>query len=179
MIYRKESLVNRHPVNIGIIGTGGMGTRHAMNLHTHVPAARVAAVYDWDKNKAGQAAAACGGARVYAEAADLINDDGVDAVLIASPDSTHVTYTLASIERNKPVLCEKPLATAGADALRVVEAEHAAGRPLVSVGFMRRFDPQHCAVREAIGSGDLGRRSCIRVFTATPSWWTALRANPC
>ena len=57
--------------------------------------------------------------------------------------------------RAKPVLCEKPLATRAEDALRVVEAEQESGRRLVSVGLMRRFDPYHTAVADAVRSGQL------------------------
>ena len=48
---------------------------------------------------------------------------------------------LACIAAGKPVLCEKPLATTAEASLHVVDAEAAAGRRLVQVGFMRRFDP--------------------------------------
>ena len=55
------------------------------------------------------------------------------------------------------MLCEKPLATTAAEALKIIEAEQAVGRRLVAVGFMRRFDPQHVAVRQAVAAGKIGR----------------------
>jgi myo-inositol 2-dehydrogenase/D-chiro-inositol 1-dehydrogenase len=55
------------------------------------------------------------------------------------------------------VLCEKPLATSVEDAIRVLEAEVDLGHRLISVGFMRRFDPRHAAVKAIAASGDLGR----------------------
>ena len=54
---------------------------------------------------------------------------------------------LACIAAGKPVLCEKPLATTAEACLHVVEAEVAAGRRLVTVGFMRRFDPGYEELR--------------------------------
>jgi myo-inositol 2-dehydrogenase/D-chiro-inositol 1-dehydrogenase len=54
-------------------------------------------------------------------------------------------------------LCEKPLATTAAEAWRVVETEVALGQRLVTVGFMRRFDPPHTAVKAAVQSGRIGR----------------------
>jgi myo-inositol 2-dehydrogenase/D-chiro-inositol 1-dehydrogenase len=54
------------------------------------------------------------------------------------------------------VLCEKPLADSADAALKVVEAEAKLGRKLVQVGFMRRYDPQHVAVKEAVASGAVG-----------------------
>ena len=144
-------------IAVGVIGTGGMGTRHAENLHRHVGGARVAAVYDLDRERASQVAAACGAAQVFHDPLHLIQDHSVDAVVIASPDATHAAFVHACLQHNKPVLCEKPLATTAADALEIVEAEQAVGRRLVAVGFMRRFDPQHLAVRHVVESGEIGR----------------------
>lgn len=134
-----------------------MGTRHAVNLCRHVGGARVAAVYDVDADRAQAAAAAAGGPALFDDPLALVGDPSVDAVLIASPDATHARYVQACLQEKKPVLCEKPLATTLSDVLAVVEAERSLGRRLVSVGLMRRFDPQHLAVREIVASGRLGR----------------------
>ena len=61
--------------------------------------------------------------------------------MVASFDTTHEEFVLACIAAGKPVLCEKPLATTADACLRVIDAELAAGRRLVSLGFMRRYDP--------------------------------------
>ena len=148
---------NSGSVSVGIIGTGGMGTRHALNLHQHVGAARVAAVYDADMERARQAAARCGAATVYDDPLRLIEDGQVDAVIIASPDATHAAFVHECLRCEKPVLCEKPLATSAADAAAVIEAECAAGRRTVAVGLMRRFDPYHVAVHQEVASRRLGR----------------------
>lgn len=144
-------------VAVGVIGAGGMGTRHAVNLHAHVAAAHVAALYDLDVQRARQAAALCGAPPVLDDPVALIHDPRVDAVLIASPDATHAAFVQECLRCGKPVLCEKPLATSVAEALTVVEAERALGRRLVAVGLMRRFDPQHLAVKNVVASGRLGR----------------------
>ena len=144
-------------VAVGILGVGGMGARHAVNLHEHVSGAHVAALYDPDGERAAQAAARCGSPVVLDDPKALIHDQRVDAVLIASPDATHAAYVLECLGSQKPVLCEKPLAASLAGARQIVEAERALGRRLVSVGLMRRFDPQHLAVRDLVASGRLGR----------------------
>ncbi len=143
-------------IGVGIIGTGGMGTRHATNLHDFVGGARVVAVADVDLDRARRAAAASGGPAVYGDPLALIADAAVDAVLIAAPDGRHAELTRACLAAGKPVLCEKPLATSSEDALAVVAAEVALGRRMVAVGFMRRFDAQHRAVRDVVASGQIG-----------------------
>jgi myo-inositol 2-dehydrogenase/D-chiro-inositol 1-dehydrogenase len=152
-----ETKVATKTISVGVIGTGGMGTRHAANLHRFIGGAQVAGVYDLDKGHATQAAAKCGEAIVFDDPMKLIRDERIDAVLIASPDGTHAEMTLACLKAGKPVLCEKPLATSVEDAVKVLDAEVALGRKLISVGFMRRFDPHHTAVKAVATSGEIGR----------------------
>ncbi len=80
----------------------------------------------------------------------IIADDTVDAIIIASPDETHADLTVACLDADKPVLCEKPLATSVADAERVVQAEAAKGRRLIQLGFMREYDPAHLQLVAAL-----------------------------
>lgn len=142
---------------VGVVGTGGMGGMHARILHHKVAGARVAAVSDVDTERAGKVAEECGSAAIFADAGEMIRDDAVEAVVIASPDPTHAELTLECLRLGKPVLCEKPLATSPAEALGVVEAEVERGEKLVQVGFMRRYDPQHVDVRNTATSGDIGQ----------------------
>ena len=152
-----DTKLTQKTISVGIIGTGGMGTRHAVNLHRYISGAKIAAVYDIDPGRAKQAAEQCGSPVVLQDPLQLIQDERVDAVMIVSPDDTHAGLTLACLKANKPVLCEKPLATSVPDAVKVLEAEAALGCRLISVGFMRRFDPQHMAVKAIAASGEIGR----------------------
>jgi myo-inositol 2-dehydrogenase/D-chiro-inositol 1-dehydrogenase len=152
-----ETKINTQTLSVGVIGTGGMGTRHILNVHRAVGNARVSAVYDLDHDRAQQVAGMCGQALVFEEPERLINDPHVDAVMIVSPDDTHARLTLACLQAGKPVLSEKPLATTVEDAMRVLEVEVALRKRLVSVGYMRRFDPQHMAVKRVVADGTLGR----------------------
>ena len=144
-------------VSVGVIGTGGMGARHARNLHSHVAQAKVAAIMDLDPGRSRSVAAECGDARVFDDAEELIRSEDVQALVIASPDPTHPGLTLDCLRQNKPVLCEKPLATTAADAKNVVDAESQLDRRLVQVGFMRHYDLRHVAVKNTLDSGAVGR----------------------
>lgn len=142
---------------MGVIGNGDMGARHAANIHRYVKGARTAGLYDIDAKKAERIAEECGSAVVFESAAELITDDEIDAIVIASPDHTHNEYALQCLEARKPVLCEKPLATSAVEARPIIDAEAELGRQLVSVGFMRRFDPAHVSLLEAVRSDRIGR----------------------
>jgi myo-inositol 2-dehydrogenase / D-chiro-inositol 1-dehydrogenase len=143
-------------LEIGVVGTGMMGQDHVQRLATSVPHARVVAVSDVNLEQAKRVGEGVG-ARVYSDGHDLIGDDQVQAVLIASPGFTHEEFTLACIAAGKPVLCEKPLAPTTDACLRVLEAEAALPRRLVQVGFMRRYDDGFRAMKDTLDGGEVGR----------------------
>jgi len=140
-------------VGVGVIGTGVMGSEHARLLRCETPGARLAGVFDAD---AARAQAAAAGAAVFSDPRSLIASDSIEAVIIASPDATHAELTLACLEARKPVLCEKPLASSAAEALRVVQAEVALKRRLIQVGYMRRFDPGYQEIKRIKDEGGVG-----------------------
>ena len=143
-------------VNVGVIGVGMIGQDHIRRLTTVLPGARVVAVADADQARAREVAGRVDGARAHATGQDLVRDEAVDAVVVASWGATHEEYVLACIAAGKPVLCEKPLATTQEACLRILEAEMAHGRRLVQVGFMRRFDPAYRALKDVVAGGAIG-----------------------
>lgn len=142
-------------VNVGVIGTGMIGTYHIERLSSKVASARVVAVHDLDGDRAERLAGEVG-AKAHAEATDIIADDEVDAVLVTSPGSTHAPFVLECIRTDKPVFTEKPLATEADDALEIMEAEIDHGSRLVQVGFMRRFDAGYRQIKAALDGGRIG-----------------------
>ncbi len=154
-------------LRVGIVGTGRMGGRHARNIHTYVGDARLVAVMDVDIDRADQIAA-WAGAAVFTDGEALIASDGVDAVIIASPDPTHAALAFASLEQRKPVLVEKPLATELGDAAALVDREASLGRRLLQVGLMRYYDPQHVGVKDAVDAGAVGRPLMFRGWHRNP-----------
>lgn len=140
-------------VRVGVIGTGIMGADHVRTLATSVRHAQVVAVADLDHERARAAVAGFGDIRVVEKPSDVVTAADVDAVVVASHDATHEELVLACLEVGKPVLCEKPLTPTPDGSLRIVAAECALGRRLVSVGFMRRYDPGYVAAKDALREG--------------------------
>jgi myo-inositol 2-dehydrogenase/D-chiro-inositol 1-dehydrogenase len=137
------------PLRVGVIGTGNIGASHARSLAREVSGAKVAWLYDANTAVASALADELA-ANVAPNVEQLIASS--DAVVIASPDGLHAEQALLCLDAQRPTLCEKPLAPTVVDARRVVDAEVDLGRRLISLGFMRRFDPGYVALKEAMGS---------------------------
>jgi myo-inositol 2-dehydrogenase/D-chiro-inositol 1-dehydrogenase len=148
-------------IRVGVIGTGNIGTSHAHDLASRVAGSAVTAVYDFDGHRAGELAQEIG-AVALPSYEELIASDLVDAVLIASPDHVHAEQALACLAAGKPTLCEKPLAPVEEDARAVLDAEVAAGRQLIMMGFMRRFDPGYLELRAQLGAEGIGDPLIVR-----------------
>jgi myo-inositol 2-dehydrogenase/D-chiro-inositol 1-dehydrogenase len=143
-------------LNIGVIGVGMIGQDHIRRLTHVLSGARVSAVTDVDLDRAKSVADGVPNAKVSQSGEDLINDDDVDAVVIASWGGTHEQYALAGVAAGKQVFCEKPLATTREACENILEAEQKAGKRLLMVGFMRRYDDAYRAMKAALTAGEIG-----------------------
>ena len=161
-------------VRVGVIGVGMIGQDHIRRITQVLTGGAVVAVNDVDAARAGQVAAGLPGvglqrATVHETAADLIADDNVDAVLVASWGPAHEEQVVAAIGAGKPVFCEKPLAPTSDACLRIMDAEMAAGRRLVQVGFMRRYDAGYRAMKATLEDGSIGAPLLMHCAHRNPS----------
>ena len=156
-------------VRVGVIGVGMIGQEHIRRLTHVLNGAQVVAVTDVDPARAAAVAAGLPGCRVLATGKDVVTDEAVDAVVVTSWGPTHEEYVLAGVGAGKPVFCEKPLATTREACRRILEAEQAAGRRLVMVGFMRRYDASYRALKAALSEGGLGAPLMVHCAHRNPS----------
>lgn len=156
-------------VNIGIIGTGMIGEEHARRITQQLTGANIVAVTDVNLEQAKAVVERLGiDARVYEDGQSLIDADNVDAIMVTSWGPTHEEYVLAAIKAGKPVFCEKPLATTAEGCRHIIDAEIDAGRRLVQVGFMRRYDSGYRMMKEAIDGNRLGEPLMVHAAHRNP-----------
>src|SRR6202023_3017378 len=152
-------------LKIAVIGTGFIGSVHAKNIARH-PGAELVAVSDANIEFAKKTAAITG-AHAVSDVAEIFNNKGIDAVLIATPTDTHVDYLKRAAEAGKAIYCEKPIGLDYGEAEEAVRAVRAAGVP-VMLGFNRRFDASHAAVKEAVDRGDVGKVEILQLTSRGP-----------
>jgi predicted dehydrogenase len=180
-------------IGIGLVGGGYMGKAHAVAL------AAVGAVFDTALRPRLEVIAATSAAsaeryrtaygfhRAAASWQDLVADPKVQAVVIASPQSTHRAIAEAAFAAGKPVFCEKPLGASLQDAMAMVAAAEASGLPNM-IGFNYVRTPATQFVRQLLDNGAIGDLTWFRCehtedFLADPmmpaTWRTEGRANGC
>lgn len=100
-------------LKIGVAGLGRMGKRHALNFFQSVPRAELVAVStpDAQEREWAEEHLAPSGVRVYDDYDDMLKQNGLEAVCIASATAVHAPQAIAAIAAGKHILCEKPLAT--------------------------------------------------------------------
>ena len=151
-------------LRIGVIGVGRIGRMHAGYIARQTPRAELSAVSDVSSTAAEEVGAMYG---VPALGPDEVIAAS-DAVAICTSTDTHVDYIIDAAEAGKAIFCEKPISLDLAQVDRVAAVLERRDVPFM-VGFNRRFDPGHRAVREAVASGRIGEVRMARVTSRDPS----------
>lgn len=141
-------------IRLGVVGAGHWGPNLINNFHTNERSS-VSWVVDREERRLAAVADRFPGVRTSTELADLLADD-VDAVVVATPTSTHYEIAKAAIEAGKHVLVEKPLTNSVETCVELCELARKAKR-LLMVGHVFVFNPASRQVKQCIDAGDLGR----------------------
>ncbi|GAA6526046.1 Gfo/Idh/MocA family oxidoreductase [Intrasporangium sp. DVR] len=148
------------PIRWGILGPGSIANEFARAV-TAGTASSIAAVGSRDRQRALEFAERHGVARAHGSYAELVADETIDAVYVASPHSEHHDHALLALEAGKPVLVEKAFTRNVTEARAVIRAA-AAGGLLVAEAMWARYLPHYDVVRQVIEQGILGDVVLVR-----------------
>jgi predicted dehydrogenase len=141
-------------VTVGVVGLGYWGPNLARNFD-RLPGAQLTWLCDASQEALDRWASSFPGARTTTDPAELLGDDALDAVIVATPVPTHAGLAQQALEAGKHCFVEKPLAQSTADAEQVVAAAESAGRILM-VGHLLEYHPGVTKLKEIADSGELG-----------------------
>ena len=143
-------------VRFGIAGFGLHAVRRLMPGFALARSCRVTALSRRDMAKAKAASAEYKIPLVFSSTADLCRSPEVDAVLVTTPNSLHLSDVLTAVDAGKPVLCEKPMGMNAAECKQMVGAARAS-KVLLGVAHIFRFEDSTAHLKERIASGQIGR----------------------
>ena len=131
-------------MNVAVVGAGIYGINH-VNAYTWNPNTNLVAVCDLNKEITDRIAEQYN-VKTYNDVNEMLDNEEIDAVSIATPDAFHMDPALAAIRHGKPILVEKPLATTSEDAKKILaEAEKYNVR--VAVDYHKRWDTSDILLR--------------------------------
>ena len=140
----------------GLIGCGDIARRRVAPALRALPNCELLAVSRADATRAAAFAQEFGARRWYADGFELLADEEIAAVYLATPVYLHAAQAIAAAEAGKHVLCEKPLALNLAESERVLAACQANGVTL-GVAYYRRFYPVVTRLKELLAAGEIGQ----------------------
>ncbi|KAL8717336.1 MAG: hypothetical protein Q9225_005411 [Loekoesia sp. 1 TL-2023] len=154
-------------LKVGLAGLGRMGKRHALHFINRTPRAELVAVSTPDDAEIAWAREHLEpfDVTIYKVYEEMLDHDSLQAVVIASITSVHADQAIKAIEKEKHVLCEKPLSTNVEISQSVVDAANRHPHLKVLCGFSRRFDASYRDAYSKTTSGLIGRPSIFRSQT--------------
>jgi predicted dehydrogenase len=155
-------------LSFGLIGAGGRGRYLTTNfLKLGAECVAIAEVYDLNREAAAKIAPQ---AKTYIDYQELLQQSGVDAVVVGTPDHQHCPNLLAALAAKKDVYLEKPMSHSLEESQKMIKAVRAS-KQIVQIGMQRRSAPSVIKAKELIDTGILGKITMVK-----PMWnWNIAR----
>lgn len=152
-------------INFALLGAGRIGSMHA-SLIASSAQAKLRYVYDTYQPAAKELAN-----KYDAEAVEsveqILNDESIDALLIATTTDTHVELIIKGAQAGKAILCEKPI-DLSTERVRECWEQIKNCQVPIQIGFNRRFDPTHAGLQQQLSSGDVGQLQQLIITSRDP-----------
>ena len=144
---------------IAVVGAGHWGPHLVRNLNDHL-SSQVLWVVEQDEKRRKAMGERFPSMSISADLTDALSDDRVDAVVVATPTSTHAGLVRVALEAGKHVLVEKPITDSLTEAVGLCEMAESSGLVLM-VGHVFLFNPAFQAAKQYIDAGELGQVNYI------------------
>ena len=148
-------------IRYGIVGFGRHAVRRLMPGFALASNSQVIALFRRELKKALDSAANYNIVHAFDSVSDLCRCTEVDAVFIATPNSSHLNDVMVAIKSGKSVLCEKPMGLNSAECRQMVEAARHA-KLLLGVAQIFRFARSIASLRERVAAGQIGKPVLVR-----------------
>ncbi len=162
-------------VNWAIVGLGDIVRKRVGSAILQQPNSTVYACVSRNPDEKREDLETLQPAKVFTNFEDMLADENVDAVYLATPVNLHAPLTIAALKAGKDVLVEKPMAMNSAQAAQMCSAAQQSGRRL-SVAYYRRFWERFQLVKDMLNSGDFGQVVLLRM--ALHEWYQPNLTDP-
>ncbi|MBO6468379.1 MAG: inositol 2-dehydrogenase [Pelagibacteraceae bacterium] len=152
-------------LNFALMGAGRIGKMHAKNIVMHSKC-NLSYIFDINQDLANEVAKQ-NKVNVAQSAEEVINDKDVDVVFIASATPTHVDFITMAAKAGKAIFCEKPIDLDIEKVNKCFETIKDFDVP-IQIGFNRRYDNSHKALKLAKDSGEIGNLEMIVITSRDP-----------
>lgn len=149
-------------VGYAVVGLGHIAEHAVLPAFKHSSKSKLIAVVSGDEKKARRLAGQFGASDYYTynDYAFCLSHPQVEAVFVATANSTHAEYTIRAATAGKHVLCEKPMANSVEDCKRMIDTCHASGVRLM-IAYRKYFEPASVELKKLATTGKLGRIKII------------------
>ena len=153
-------------INIALFGLGRIGVMHAQNIYLNNNCS-LQYVFDINQALAKKIAKKFNSISIK-NTRIAYTDKNVDVIFITTPTSTHIKYIMEAVKFKKTIFCEKPL---DLNIKKINQCKKFIKKynPKIQVGFNRRYDPGHYALKKSIQIGEIGKLEKIIITSRDPA----------
>jgi predicted dehydrogenase len=177
---RPESRSATEPLRVGVVGAGAIAQLTHLPVLSKMRGVRLIALCDNDRPKARALADRFDIPDAYTDIEDLLESDGLEAVVIATPNHLHEPHVLSAIAAGVDVLCERPIALTARGVERIITASTRAARKVL-VANNHRFRSDVQGLAGFLRGNELGKLTGIRAGAyhqrRTEQGWRQRRAE--
>ncbi len=147
--------------NVAVIGLGGIAQLVHLPILSKLSNVNISAVADINRNRLKTVAEKFGVRKQFVDYKELLTDENIEAVILATPTNTHKEIALACLDSKKDLLIEKPIARNTAEAKEIYTAAKK-NKKKIMVGMNLRYRPDAMLMKSLVSSGELGEIFYIR-----------------